>query len=236
MTTAYLFDVDGTLTPSRQSMNGSFRIDFCEFIARHHVFLATGSDYAKTVEQIGTTITENVKRVFNCSGNDIWERGINTYTTKWKLPEIIHEWLSIQLTTSEFPVRAGLHFEHRPGTVNFSIVGRNANQEQRAQYVDWDCTTGERDRLVSEFNNLFGRTVEARAGGETGLDISPVGKDKGQIVEHLTRYDNLVFFGDRTDPQGNDFPLAQAVRERGGIVYQVADWTETAKIIKGMLR
>jgi phosphomannomutase len=235
MTTAYLFDVDGTLTPSRQSMNGSFRVTFCEFLAKYPVFLATGSDYPKTVEQVGKTITENVRRVFNCSGNDIWERGINTYTSKWVLPEIMHEWLSIKLTTSEFPLRTGLHFEHRPGTVNFSIVGRNANLDQRHQYVVWDLQKHERNDIVEEFNSLFGDTVEARAGGETGIDIFPRGKDKGQIVNHLKGYDNLVFFGDRTDPAGNDYPLAQAVRDRGGIVYQVSGWEETAKIIEAML-
>ena len=32
----------------------------------------------------------------------------------------------------------GNHIEQRIGTANFSIVGRNANWEERARYADWD--------------------------------------------------------------------------------------------------
>src|SRR5210317_2127582 len=197
MSTAYLFDVDGTLTPSRQSMDPKFRIWFCEFMSENAVYLVTGSDYEKTVEQLGVTITENVKAVYNCSGNDVWVGGKNIHTNNWQLPEEMHNFLSERLADSEFSLRTGLHFEHRPGMVNFSIVGRNATMKERVLYRKWDLETNERDNIAKEFNGLFGDTVVATAGGETGLDIYPVGKDKAQIISDFSYYDSIVFFGDR---------------------------------------
>ena len=47
----YIFDVDGTLTPSRGSINSAFEAWLWTFIQSNDVYLATGSDYPKTIEQ-----------------------------------------------------------------------------------------------------------------------------------------------------------------------------------------
>ena len=246
MSTAYLFDVDGTLTPSRQSMDPKFRIWFCEFMSENAVYLVTGSDYEKTVEQLGVTITENVKAVYNCSGNDVWVGGKNIHTNNWRLPEDAHAFLSQCLTESEFTLRTGNHFEHRPGMVNFSIVGRNANQQERNAYIHYDTANNERNQIVEAFNTRFGDSIVATAGGETGLDIYPVGKDKAQVLNDLSYYDSIVFFGDRCDPQGNDYTLARAVSELSqgknslaygrGKFYNVEGWEDTWKILQNNLQ
>lgn len=222
MENKFIFDVDGTLTPSRANMNGEFQRWFLEFCYDNDVYLVTGSDYPKTVEQVGRSICENVKRVYNCSGNDVWEHGINVSTNNWILPEVAHGWLSEQLEASSFPLRTGLHFEHRPGMVNFSIVGRNANKEQRVQYVKWDREHNERDYISHNFNLIF-TDLEARPGGETGIDIAPIGFNKGQIIKDFSEDDVLYFFGDRTDENGNDYPLAQLVDH----VRTVRNWRDT---------
>ena len=74
---------------------------------------------------------------------------------------------------SDFKIRTGLHFEHRPGMVNFSVVGRNANKEQRSEYVTYDTLTSERATIARQFNTLF-PSIRATVGGETGIDISPL--------------------------------------------------------------
>ena len=60
----FIFDVDGTLTPSRQTIDPEFKKFFLRFIKDNKVFLVTGSDYPKTVEQLGADITENVVTVY----------------------------------------------------------------------------------------------------------------------------------------------------------------------------
>jgi phosphomannomutase len=228
MANKFIFDVDGTLTPSRQGMNADFQRWFLEFCYDNSVYLVTGSDHPKTIEQLGKSVCESVQRVYNCSGNDVWEAEVNTRTTNWNLPEVAHGWLSEQLSESAFSLRTGLHFEHRPGMVNFSIVGRNANKEQRKMYVDWDTKYNERDLIAHNFNLVFPE-LEARPGGETGIDIAPRGADKSQILADFDD-DFIVFFGDRMDEGGNDYPLALA--NYNGKNYNVKDWKHTWEILK----
>ena len=229
----YFFDVDGTLTPSRQPIDDSFHDWFLSFCNEHEVYLVTGSDYNKTYEQLGKSICESVKRVYCCSGNQVLERGIIKRTNQWGLPKMPHEWLSEQLCESNFPLRTGNHFEHSYGTCNFSVVGRNATTAERNQYIEWDNKTNERINIANEFNLLF-PVIEARAGGETGLDIVPKGFDKSQVVKDFDETDHLIFFGDRTDEGGNDYPLAKVIRERdNGQVIQVDGWQDCyAQLIK----
>ena len=45
---AYIFDVYGTLTPSRGVMDAEFKELFLAFAKEHNVYLITGSDRPKT--------------------------------------------------------------------------------------------------------------------------------------------------------------------------------------------
>jgi len=229
----FIFDVDGTLTPSRQKIDVDLQRWFLEFTYSNYVYLITGSDYPKTVEQLGKTICENAERVYNCSGNDVWERGKNIFTNEWHLPEDAHSWLSEQLAESKFYRKTGLHFEHRPGMVNFSIVGRNANLEERFMYVEWDEHKKERNTIAKMFCELF-PDIEARVGGETGIDIYPKGSDKGQIVKDFDPVNDILhFFGDRMDVAGNDYPLKKVILDKDlGFCYNIKDYKETWKILK----
>ena len=223
----FIFDVDGTLTPSRRGMDAEFQGYFLDFCYANDVYLVTGSDYAKTLEQIGPDVCNAVTRIYNCNGNDVWEKGVNVRTNDWTLPEDAHEWLSVQLTESTYRTRTGLHFEHRPGLVNFSIVGRNADKEQRAEYVVHDELSDERNIIAKEFNLSF-PNLQATVGGETGIDIAPLGADKSQIIEDFEVEDKLYFFGDRMDPAGNDYSLSLEV----DIAKSVKKWQETFELLQ----
>lgn len=212
-TTRWIFDVDGTLTPSRGKIDPKFKEFFNDFCRSNYVYLVTGSDKPKTVEQIGKDTYNLAHTVYNCSGNDVWQSNKNIRKNDWKLPEDAQEWLSEQLSASAFTLRTGLHFEHRTGMCNYSIVGRNANQEQRKQYVAWDEKYNERDLIAHNFNIMF-PDLDARPGGETGIDIAPKGADKSQIIEDFnTTRDEIWFFGDRMDKGGNDYPLAKLIKK-----------------------
>jgi hypothetical protein len=68
-------------------------------------------------------------------------------------------------------------------------------------------------------------------GGETGIDIIAKGKDKRQVLQEIQK-DRVFFFGDRMDPDGNDFSLAYAVKEAGGVAKQVKSWRDTKEILE----
>ena len=223
----FIFDVDGTLTPSRGKIDPKFKEYFNEFCRSNQVFLVTGSDKPKTVEQIGEDTYNLCHTVYNCNGNDVWQSKKHIHTNKFILPSHAHEFLSEKLCASNFMIRTGNHFEHRPGMVNFSVVGRNATQEQRAEYVKYDTERNERNSIAKLFNELF-PGFEAKVGGETGIDIASKGSDKSQIVKDFGKKDVLWFFGDRMDEDGNDFPLAQVVHHSR----QVTGWKCTMEYLQ----
>ena len=222
----YIFDVDGTLTPSRQKIDPDFLIFFNSFVLAHEVYLVTGSDRDKTIEQITHLLYCNCKRVYNCAGNDVYEGDITGYTNPWELPKDAAEYLLEELETSTFPVRTGTHIEVRPGCVNFSILGRGANQTERLVYSDWDGIKKEREGIATRFNEKFPE-LHAFVGGMTGVDISTKGSDKSQIIRDFMDGD-VIFFGDRLDEHGNDKPLADAItNNKLGLVQPVTDWKDT---------
>jgi len=134
----FLFDVDGTLTPSRKKINSQFALWFLYFSQNNAVSLVTGSDNPKTLEQIGPEICMSVNKIYNCNGNDVWYRQDNVYTNPWKMSTKLKGFLEKELDSSSYEVKTGNHIEERPGMVNFSIVGRNADKVQRKNYFYYD--------------------------------------------------------------------------------------------------
>lgn len=233
--TNFIFDVDGTLTPNRGLIDPEFKTWFLQFIKRNNVYLATGSDAPKTIEQIGQDVFNSVRRMYNCSGNSVWENGVNIYNNKWSLPTLPFKFLEQKLNQSEFKLRTGTHFDARPGLLNYSIIGRGCDKEQRKEYVEYDERTKERWVIAKEFNELFSESenIVAQVAGETGIDIMPIGKGKQQILDDFAVDDILIFFGDKCQKGGNDHDISVAVREREtGAVHEVEDWEHTWQILK----
>jgi phosphomannomutase len=228
----FLFDVDGTLTPSRQKIDKEFSKFFSKFCKDNDVFLVTGSDRNKTIEQIGKTLYNKAKRVYNCSGNSVWEKTKNVHKSEWSLPDDARTYLNLELNASKFELRTGTHIEDRPGCVNFSIVGRGATVEQRLMYKYYDEKSEERVTLASNIRRLF-PDLSVTVGGETGIDIAPKGHDKSQILQDFETYDTITFFGDKTRRGGNDYSIAHAIITKNlGDVHDVSDYNETWNILK----
>lgn len=227
----FIFDVDGTLTPSRSTIDPSFKVFFLDFCKTNIVYLISGSDIDKTIEQLGEDVVHEVEKVYSCSGNDVWSKGKNIKTSTWRMPLETINWLESRLEDSKFVLRTGNHIEHRPGTVNFSILGRNATLGERNLYKEWDTKNNEREAIVTDFNRLF-PDLCAKIGGETGIDIFPAGLDKSQIISDFSAKDRLLFFGDRMDTLGNDYPLKQVIENnRLGECFEVKNWQHTQKIL-----
>lgn len=223
----FIFDVDGTLTPSRKEINHDFAVFFSNFCISNPVYLVTGSDRDKTIEQVGEEIYSLCKRVYNCSGSDVWEGEKHIRSNSWTLPELARSFLISCEHGSVFHLRTGNHIEERPGMVNFSVVGRNATQQEREQYVAYDTKENERNTIAKEFNKMF-PDLEARPGGETGIDIAPKGADKSQILIDFDKKDKIYFFGDRMDPGGNDYPLSKVVNH----YRHVTGWKNTMEYLQ----
>ena len=230
----YIFDVDGTLTPSRQKIDSEFLNFLLNFAKQNDVYLVTGSDRPKTIEQIGKELYFACQRVYNCSGSDVYEKDILIYRDEWTLPSDAEEFLMDELHHSKFPVRTGNHIERRPGGVNFSVLGRGSEVilEEREEYVKWDINTNERKDIAERFKKRFPE-IGCQIGGQTGLDISPLGCDKSQILRDFKPIDLIYFFGDKLKEGENDYPLGHAIEQRRlGMVFEVTDYHHTWDLLK----
>lgn len=220
----FAFDVDGTLTASRQLIDAEFAAWFLNFVKNNKVYIVSGSDYVKTLEQLGEDICNSVAGVYSCAGNALYVKGHCVYANEFELTEEELQFLETLLKSSAYPERTGQHIEMRLGLCNFSIVGRGANSEQRKSYVQYDTAINERKNLAELIRLRFPR-LEATVAGDTGLDIYLRGMDKSQIAKDIKPF---VFFGDKTDFGGNDHTISLVADK----LHAVSSWEETFSILK----
>ena len=219
------------MTPARKSIEPEFLHFFYEFSTSNDVYLVTGSDREKTLEQVTPGIYNKAKRVYNCSGSDVYEGDLNVYRDDWELPKDVENHLENELLFSKFPVRNGDHIERRPGGVNFSILGRGLTCfVEREEYVKWDQRTNERKEIARRLKLKFPE-LEVNIGGQTGLDLGAPGCNKSQILRDFRLGEQLVFFGDMMEEGQNDYALAKAVQEVGGSSHCVNGWKDTMMIL-----
>ena len=224
--TTFLFDVDGTLTDPRRQIVSDFKEFMFDFVKQHKCIIVTGSDRPKTIEQIGEDLTNSFARVYHCSGNHVYEGSKEVYRSEWSLTEQQVLFLKQHLNIIKYPEMTGNHIEQRIGTANFSLVGRNANWDQRERYSVWEKTNRGRDTVAMYYNQEFNDSV-AQVAGQTSIDIFKIGCDKSQAIRE--QEGKTIYFGDHCQPGGNDFTAAQASDKFHHIEH---GYKETWKILK----
>ena len=222
----YIFDVDGTLTPSRLRMTSQFAKFFDKWSSENKYYLVTGSDLNKTKEQLPTAYIDRARAIFTCCGNQMWRDNELIYDNKFELSTKLKNTLEVVLMSNQYPHRYGNHIEDRGSMVNFSIVGRNCTQEQREEYYEWDKEKGERRKMSIFLKNKF-KDLDAVIGGQISIDIYPKGNDKSQVLnvieqDRLIPPSKYIFIGDGIENGGNDYPLAELMDNT-----EICDWYHT---------
>ena len=238
MNQIFLFDIDGTLTPPRQPMEQNFASCFLQWASQNIVYLVTGSDIDKVKEQVSEEIRHACDGVFCCSANQLYCKDELIYTNEFEpsVPLLLD--LGHFLDLSSYNIRTGNHIERRPGVINFSIVGRNANLKQRKQYHNYDEECGERHKIVDFINSEY-EELEASIGGQISVDVYRRGCNKSQAITWLNaNHKNfyVIFFGDQINPVGNDYPIVEKLlvdESNDAIICDIIDYRETAKILFG---
>ena len=222
----YIFDIDGTLTPSRLPIDKDFSKFFLNWMKGKNVYLITGSDKDKTIEQVGEEIWLNVTRAYQSCGNAVYEGGKLIRQSDFKMDIELQRMLFTFKACSDWKEQYGNHIEERIGLVNYSTVGRDCPQKARKEYYKWDNINRERELFCKLIEGTFPH-LEASVGGEISIDIYPKGQNKSQILNDLKG--DITFFGDRCEPGGNDYPIVRML-DRG--IHSVENWKETYKILK----
>ncbi|MFB9647026.1 HAD-IIB family hydrolase [Microbacterium terregens] len=122
--------------------------------------------------------------------------------------------------------------EDRGSQITFSALGQRAPLVAKKA---WDPTGAKksalREAVASQVPDL-----EVRSGGSTSVDITHRGIDKAYGMRQLAEQtgiplDDMLFVGDRLDPDGNDYPvLAMGVN-----CHAVEGWEDTAEYLHGLL-
>lgn len=227
----FLFDVDGTITPNRLPIEQYFAQEFLDFCNTHKVFLVSGSDYKKLLEQLPEEILNSCETVYSCSGNETYVKGVCLNKSIWQPPENLLHILEELIKTASTPIKTSNHIEIRNGMVNFSTIGRNCTIEQRNQYVRWEIKSEERKNLIKNVLAPVFKELEFDMGGQISIDIYPKGTGKQQVLKHLTG--PVMFFGDRVCEGGNDRTIAtECLNIPNSSVFNVGSWQQTRSLLK----
>ena len=229
----YIFDIDGTLTPSRGKIDKEFEKFFLKWMKGKNVYFITGSDKDKTIEQIGKRIWKKATRCYQSCGNAVYQKDKLIHQLDFPLTKELDKLLNKFLEESEYSGTYTTNIEERIGLINFSTIGRDCPQDAREKYYkEEDERQGFCDEIMKQFPEL-----EATVGGEISIDIYPKGKNKSQILDHVEG--DITFFGDKCKEGGNDYPIVERLWNefeedfdsdknlRPYIVYEVAHWTDT---------
>jgi len=231
----YLFDIDGTLTPSRLRIDLEFEQYFLQWMKDKDVIFVTGSDKEKTIEQVGEKIWTRAQRVYQSCGNAVYQGGQLIQKNQFDLNPELKKLLLEFVMYSECPKQFTNHIEERIGLVNFSPIGRSCPQEAREEYYKWDTKVKERETFCGMIEEKF-PDLEATVGGQISIDIYPKGQNKAQVLDDLEGH--IVFFGDKCEPGGNDYPIVERLEReweegnRDRTIHRVKNYNETWNILK----
>lgn len=122
--------------------------------------------------------------------------------------------------------------EDRGSQITFSALGQAAPVDAKRA---WD-PTGERKSALRAAVAALVPDLEVRSGGSTSVDVTRMGIDKAYGMRKLVEVtgiplDDMLFVGDRLDPDGNDYP----VKALGVRTHAVSGWTETASYVEMLI-
>ncbi len=122
--------------------------------------------------------------------------------------------------------------EDRGSQITFSALGQSAPLDAK---MAWD-PTGEKKNSLREAVAARIPDLEVRSGGSTSVDITHRGIDKAYGMGKLADttgipLDDMLFVGDRLDPDGNDYP----VLAMGVACHAVHGWEDTAAFLEQLI-
>jgi len=236
-----LFDVDGTLTPARQTASLEILDLLKELRKKVAIGFVGGSDLVKITEQLsvtGNSIIEDFDFAFA-------ENGLTAYKLGKQLPsqsfikfvgeeryKKLVNFILHYVADLDIPIKRGTFVEFRNGMINVSPMGRNATTQERHEFEAYDKVHGVRAAFVKVLQERFadyGLTYSI--GGQISFDIFPNGWDKTYALRHVENegFEEIHFFGDKTFKGGNDYEISTDPRTVGHSVMSPAD---TIKILK----
>jgi len=231
--TLILFDVDGTLTQSRLSIEEPMKnmIYKLKELDNVDIGIVGGSNLVKQKEQLGDdilalfdwTFSENGLMAFK-DGKLFHETSIKDFLGEPKIGELINTVLE-HFSKIELPVKRGTFIEFRNGMINICPVGRSCSQKEREQFFELDQKEGIRKKIVIHLKEKLSHlNLSYSIGGQISIDVFPKGWDKTYCLQFVDDgYKDIYFFGDKTTEGGNDYEIYSHSRTKSFSVKEPSD-------------
>ncbi|KFI73283.1 HAD superfamily hydrolase [Bifidobacterium minimum] len=217
------FDLDNTLARSKRPMTPLMASKLAGLTRMRTVAVVTGGSFSLVRSQIIDVLPESTARssmIFmptsgtRCYGWD-GERWDCMYSHDLSEADRAAAIESLTRHAKEQGIWEehvwGERIEDRGSQITFSALGQLAPPEAKER---WDPDNSRKNRLADAVASDLPH-LEVRSGGSTSVDVSDRGIDKAYAVRRLADIcgigvTDIVFVGDRMDPGGNDYPVAEA--------------------------
>ncbi len=226
-----LFDVDGTICDSGKKIKEDMKKMILLVKEKHqcHLGVIGGGKFEKIIDQLDG-LGEEFEYIFSECGSVVYYRGklikknqIMQHKQYRNIQTLIRYSLKF-ISETNYDV-SGHFVDVRNGLVYISLVGMQATEEQREQFKKADRRMEFRKRLWLQLNDkkekLMGimgsknSNLSIVYGGEVGITIYPSEWDKVQSLQNLQKYENIYYFGDRYEENGNDYQMIHHPRVNG---------------------
>ena len=238
-----VFDLDGTLAPSKSSLAPQTAALLHDLLGIIKVSVISGGAWAQFEKQLLNDLPQNC-----CLANLFLlpTCGTKFFQYKEKWTELYSEDLTAEQrkeiidSLDKAAKKAGYHakkvwgkvIEDRGSQVTFSALGQQAPLAEKEK---WDADFAKRKKIKAILDKLIPE-FSIRMGGATSIDVTKPGIDKaygiGKLRDtlHLTLKE-MVFIGDALFPGGNDYPAEKA----GVVSIPVKGPDDTNLVIKTIL-
>lgn len=245
--TAVAFDLDDTLAESKSPISPAMArhlVDLCELMP---VCIISGGTFGQFQQQVldqlpsAPTALNNLHLMPTCGTRYYTYRNgtaVLEYVEELPADDRSQAAAVLEQTAKELGLWApddevfGERIEDRGSQVTYSALGQQAPVDRKKL---WD-PRGLRRAALQALVQFRLPHLEVRAGGSTSIDITRRGIDKAfgmrAFAQHCgLKLEQILFLGDRLEPEGNDFPVIAL----GVQTHAVADHVETEALLPDLL-
>jgi HAD superfamily hydrolase (TIGR01484 family) len=248
-----VFDLDGTIAPSKSSMDSEMAKLLTRLLEVKHVAIISGGEFKQFKIQLlgalkGQKINYKNFHLFpTCSSifyryqNGKWHEVYAHVLTGVQITKIRNAFKQAykEIGYKDPKKVYGQVIENRRTQVTFSALGQKVvhflGKRGVAMKEEWKKKNDVRPKMAKILQKLL-PDLEVRIGGATSIDVTKKGVDKAYGVRQINKHlkipiSKMLFVGDAIFPGGNDYAALKS-----GIDYvAVKDPEETKKLIKKLI-
>jgi HAD superfamily hydrolase (TIGR01484 family) len=238
-----VFDLDGTLAPSKSALAPGTAALLDDLLSFLKVAVISGGAWEQFEKQLLTDLPKesllaNLSLLPTCGTkffqyNGKWTELYSEDLTASQKKKIID---SLNKAAAEAGYRAdkvwGNVIEDRGSQITFSALGQQAPLAEKEK---WDADFAKRKKITAILEKLIPE-FSIRIGGATSIDVTKPGIDKAYGIGKLRdtlhiSLKEMIYIGDALFPGGNDYPAEQA----GVVSIPVKGPDDTNVVIKTIL-